>query len=138
MNPFGLEAASARGRSFAAGVLAMAMLAGCTAHGPRTLAASQPSTAGGGPTLVGTTSAALQAAFGPPQLLRHDGTAQVWLYRTYVCTVDLILYPDQHTGLERVAVADVLPPAASGTAARCLGGLSEPPGQPAGRVAAGR
>lgn len=115
----------------------MAVLAGCTASTSR-MSALEPSPASSAGRLVGATSAALQAEFGPPQLLRHDGTAEVWLYRTYDCTVDLILYPDRRTGIERVAVANVLPPAAAGTAATCLGGLSEPPGQPAGRVAAGR
>ncbi|MGH7050290.1 MAG: hypothetical protein ACREFS_02995 [Acetobacteraceae bacterium] len=115
----------------------MAVLAGCTASTSR-MSALEPPPAGNTGSLVGTTSAALQAEFGPPQLLRQDGTAEVWLYRTYDCTVDLILYPDQRTGIERVAVANVLPPAASGAAATCLGGLSERPGQPTGRVAAGR
>lgn len=119
-------------------LLAMAVLAGCTARGARTLAAAQPPAGMGAPTLVGVTSAALQSEFGTPELLRRDGPAEVWLYRTFDCTVALILYPDQHTGIERVAVANVLPRAAPGTAATCLAGLSEQPRQPAGRVAAGR
>lgn len=134
MKPFGL--AAIRPACRAVGLLVLTVLAGCTAHGAQTLAASQSPAGNGGPTLVGVTSAALQSEFGTPDLLRRDGPAQVWLYRTVACTVALILYPDQHTGIERVAVANVLPPAAPGTGVTCLAGLSEQPRQPAGRVAA--
>jgi hypothetical protein len=59
---------------------------------------------GGDGQLVGATAATLSSAFGPPALRRIDGTAQVWLYHSPVCGLDLILYPDR-TGTPRVAAA---------------------------------
>jgi hypothetical protein len=54
--------------------------------------------------LLGATPAALSSAFGPPELRRVDGNAQVWLYHSPICGLDLILYPD-HRGMPRVAMA---------------------------------
>lgn len=54
--------------------------------------------------LVGSTPAALDAAFGQPTLRRVDGAAQVWLYHSAVCGLNLILYPDP-SGTPRVATA---------------------------------
>jgi hypothetical protein len=55
--------------------------------------------------LVGSTPAVLNAEFGQPALRRIDGTAQVWLYHSAVCGLNLILYPGPG-GTPRVAVAD--------------------------------
>lgn len=87
--------------------------------------------------MVGATSAKIQAEFGRPLLLRRDGPAQVWLYRSETCTVDLILYPDPHTGVQRVAVANVLPLGAPHPASECLAGLGGTSTAPAGQVASG-
>jgi hypothetical protein len=65
--------------------------------------------------LVGSTPKALDAAFGKPALLRMDGTAQVWLYHSPVCGLNLILFPDIK-GVPRVA--DAVPD--NGDAARCM------------------
>ncbi len=65
--------------------------------------------------LVGATPAVLNAQFGAPALLRVDGTAQVWLYHSPVCGLDLILYPDS-SGMPRVA--DAVPD--NGDASRCV------------------
>ncbi len=54
--------------------------------------------------LVGSTPAVLNADFGPPVLRRIDGNAQVWLYHSDVCGLDVILYPDS-AGVPRVAAA---------------------------------
>ena len=54
--------------------------------------------------LVGSTPAVLNAEFGQPALLRIDGTAQVWLYHTTACGLNLILYPDA-SGIPRVTIA---------------------------------
>jgi len=54
--------------------------------------------------LVGSTPEVLNAQFGAPVLRRVDGTAQVWLYHSDVCGLNLILYPDR-TGTPRVTVA---------------------------------
>ncbi len=54
--------------------------------------------------LVGSTPQILNAEFGQPAIRRVDGTAQVWLYHTTGCGLNLILYPDA-TGTPRVALA---------------------------------
>jgi len=87
--------------------------------------------------LVGATPETLRAMLGPPLLLRREGLAQVWLYRSSVCAIDLILYPDSHSGAARVALAEErsfgVP--ASGTA--CLTSVSARRGAPGGPLAAG-
>jgi len=54
--------------------------------------------------LIGSTPQVLNAEFGQPSLLRVDGPAQVWLYHSSVCGLNLILYPDA-SGTPRVATA---------------------------------
>ena len=54
--------------------------------------------------LMGSTPNVLNAEFGKPMLLRVDGNAQVWLYHSDVCGLNLILYPDP-SGTPRVAAA---------------------------------
>ena len=54
--------------------------------------------------LVGSTPTVLDAEFGQPVLRRVDGPAQVWLYHSAVCGLNLILYPDS-AGVPRVAEA---------------------------------
>ncbi|NNM57501.1 MAG: hypothetical protein HKL97_10145 [Acidocella sp.] len=71
--------------------------------------------------LVGATPATLDAAFGHPALLRVDGSAQVWLYHSPVCGLNLILYPDA-SGVPHVATA--VPD--NGDAARCTLSLEHP------------
>ena len=44
--------------------------------------------------LTGATAQMLNADFGPPLLRRVDGPAQVWLYQTPTCNLDIFLYPD--------------------------------------------
>jgi hypothetical protein len=89
-----------------ASVLLPAGLAAC--------AAPPDQDADGGPTfiqsatgqtgLVGATPQMLATAFGQPAILRVDGSAQVWLYHTGACGLNLILYPDSG-GTPRVAAA---------------------------------
>lgn len=43
--------------------------------------------------LQGATPGVLTAAFGPPMLRRVDGPAQVWLYQTPSCDLNVFLYP---------------------------------------------
>ncbi len=132
------EAGGPRNRGCAAGwsLLAAAVVAGCTA--PAGAPSTLPAPPGGGAAgLVGESSAALRAQFGPPLLLRRDGPAEVWLYRSASCTVDLILYPDPGTGLQRVSVADVLPAGAPSSTGECLAGLGGVPGRSTGQIAAG-
>jgi hypothetical protein len=54
--------------------------------------------------LIGSSPQILNAEFGPPVLRRVDGPAQVWLYHSSVCGLNLILYPDS-SGTPRVATA---------------------------------
>ena len=86
----------------AVAAVAIMLLSGCTMM-PTQSAGLEPSLndAGG---LLGATPATLSSAFGPPELRRVDGSAQVWLYHSPVCGLDLILYPD-HRGTPRVAMA---------------------------------
>jgi hypothetical protein len=87
-------------------LLAVGGLSGCvppdaqTAQAPLTFQQS-PIDAGG---LVGSTPDILNAEFGQPALMRVDGTAQVWIYHSSTCGLNLILYPDG-SGTPRVAVA---------------------------------
>jgi hypothetical protein len=54
--------------------------------------------------LIGSTPQVLDAEFGQPTLLRVDGTAQVWLYHSASCGLNLFLYPDA-SGVPRVTLA---------------------------------
>jgi hypothetical protein len=54
--------------------------------------------------LVGSTPQMLNADFGAPVLRRMDGPAQVWLYHSAVCRLDVFLYPDA-SGTPRVSTA---------------------------------
>lgn len=81
-------------------------LAGCSA-GPRPVAAAATGTAVP-VTLVGTSAEGLQADLGKPALRRIDGSAQVWLYDSSVCRLNVILYPGP-TGVPAVSAAMPLP-----------------------------
>ncbi len=83
---------------------AVLLLAGCTRMQMQSggLAASLGQLDAG--QMVGATPATLSSAFGPPALRRVDGNAQVWLYHSPVCGLNLILYPDR-SGTPRVAEA---------------------------------
>jgi hypothetical protein len=97
------------------GVLALAGLAGCAAPSAPSALAPVAGPALSAANLVGSTPEVLSAEFGQPVLLRVDGTAQVWLYHSQVCALNLILYPDAG-GTPRVAdaVAD------NGNAPQCV------------------
>lgn len=83
--------------------LALNFLSGCagseqTAPNPANLLSADSAP------LIGSTPAILSAEFGQPALVRVDGTAQVWLYHTTSCGLNLILYPDA-SGIPRVTLA---------------------------------
>jgi hypothetical protein len=85
---------------------ALAGVAACSPPAPQTSAypigfVQAPADANG---LVGSTPDVLNAEFGQPTLRRSEGTAQVWLYHSASCGLDLILTPD-NTGTPRVALA---------------------------------
>jgi len=101
---------------------ALAALAGCGL--PQTAANPQYSALGFAPAqpLIGSTPTTLSAEFGQPSLLRVDGAAQVWLYHSSSCGLNLILYPDA-SGTPRVAAVSA---AGGGTApADCTASLQQ-------------
>ncbi|MCX8134900.1 MAG: hypothetical protein N3D18_13170 [Roseococcus sp.] len=73
--------------------------------------------------LIGARPEQLLARLGPPALRREEGGAQVWLYATPACQLDLVLYPEG--GALRVAHAQAR---AQGMARRsepaCLGEIA--------------
>jgi len=97
-------------------------LAGCTppADEAATLNPLGIATGATAGTLVGATPASLTASFGAPRLRRIDGPAEVWLYHSPTCALDLILYPDA-AGTKRVAEA--VPD--NGDAAACVSSLQQ-------------
>ncbi len=101
----------------AGAALGVISLAGCATM-PAQTAATTPAMLLNAHGLVGATPTMLNAEFGQPALLRVDGTAQVWLYHSAVCGLNLILYTD-HAGVPRVA--DAVPD--DGDPARCMASL---------------
>lgn len=101
--------------------MALIALAGCGIPGQSAsnqyaspnLASAQP--------LIGSTPSTLNAEFGQPALLRVDGAAQVWLYHSSSCGLNLVLYPDA-SGTPRVAMASATDGMA---AADCTASLSQ-------------
>ena len=94
-------------------------LAGCAAApvSPAATASAAPSAPA---TLIGATQSNLRAEFGAPALRRVDGPAQVWLYDSRVCRLDVIFYPGE-TGQPEVATARPMPRGVS--RASCLASL---------------
>ncbi len=82
------------------GLLALASCAGPSPQFGDAGSAIPTSTQG----LVGSTPQVLNADFGQPALRRVDGSAQVWLYHSPVCGLNVFLYPDSN-GVPRVAAA---------------------------------
>jgi hypothetical protein len=80
----------------------LAVLAGC-AVSPSSDMAMQAVPASA-QALMGSTPQVLNADFGAPLLLRTDGQAQVWVYQSPVCGLQVFLYPDA-AGVPRVAAA---------------------------------
>jgi len=70
---------------------------------------------------MGSTPQVLNADFGPPMLRRVDGPAQVWVYESAVCGLQVFLYPDA-AGNPRVAAA--VPD--NGNAASCMQSFARP------------
>lgn len=131
-------------------VLGTVLLAGCfAAPGPETptprLALGAPDHAppalptdprgdGGAPAparavdpsvLMGLNAPALAAKLGDPALLRRDGPAQIWQYRSTGCIVDLFLY-DGARGFEVTHVELRGPAFDDGTGPACIGAMAKP------------
>lgn len=103
-----------------AAAVAAAALAGCASPPAETSQAPVFSPLLTAQSLVGATPARLSAEFGQPILRRIDGPAQVWLYHSEVCGLNLILYPDRN-GTPRVTTA--VPD--NGDAASCTASLQQ-------------
>jgi hypothetical protein len=69
---------------------------------------------------MGASTMAVKAMLGRPKLRRIDGHAQVWLYDSPLCRLNLILYPGS-TGAPVVALASPSPRSVS--SASCLASL---------------
>lgn len=80
---------------------AFGLLSACAVPGPQTDAFA-PSLPVSEQALKGSTPQILNADFGQPMLRRTDGPAQVWLYHSTSCGMNVFLYPDSH-GVPRVA-----------------------------------
>lgn len=105
-------------------LMALSVLAGCGAPA-QTASNLQYSTPPAQP-LIGATPTILSAEFGQPALLRVDGTAQVWLYHSSSCGLNLVLYPDA-SGMPRVAMVSTADGTASagGAPADCTASLQQ-------------
>ena len=89
-------------------MLAGMLLAGCARQGGG-LAAGGGTTPG---SLIGATPQAVEASLGRPWLRRSEGGAEVWLYRSGVCSLDVFLFRDRHGaagGGPRVSQAAPMP-----------------------------
>jgi hypothetical protein len=60
-------------------------------------------------TLLGASSSKIEAVLGSADLLRREGTAEVWQYRLATCVVDYFVYPDAD-GNKQVTGWDWRPP----------------------------
>jgi hypothetical protein len=81
----------------------LAGLAGC-AVAPISVTSPGPAVPTSAQALMGFTPQVLNADFGPPMLRRVDGPAQVWVYESSVCGLQVFLYPDAG-GTPHVAAA---------------------------------
>ncbi|MDE2319564.1 MAG: hypothetical protein KGK02_07690 [Rhodospirillales bacterium] len=82
-------------------VATLGLLSACAAPG------AQTASLGGAPpiseqALKGSSPQVLDADFGAPMLRRVDGPAQVWLYHSASCGMNVFFYPDAQ-GVPRVA-----------------------------------
>lgn len=77
----------------------LGLLSACAVPNPQIASSSFPFSE---QALKGSTPQVLDADFGQPVLRRVDGPAQVWLYHSASCGLNVFLYPDAH-GVPRVA-----------------------------------
>ena len=97
----------------------LAALAGCA--GSPSSTALQTNLPVSEQALKGSTVQVLNADFGTPLIRRTDGPAQVWVYQSAVCGLQVFLYPDS-AGTPRVAAA--VPD--HGNPASCMRSFSRP------------
>ena len=63
--------------------------------------------------LLGASSSKIEAVLGSADLLRREGTAEVWQYRLAACVLDYFVYPDAN-GNKQVTGWDWRPPIIAG------------------------
>lgn len=72
--------------------MAALLLAGCARQGAFGSADVSANAVTSTRSLIGATPSALEASLGRPWLRRNDGGAEVWLYRSGTCRLDVFLY----------------------------------------------
>lgn len=97
------------------------VLAGCAVKPQRPVTARSIAQSAAAPVgVIGASPETLKTMLGPPVLRRVDGGAQVWLYNSPLCRLDLILYPGS-SGTPVVALAAPSPRGVS--SASCIASL---------------
>ena len=91
------------GFTIIASMFAVGLLSACATPTPQTASSGAPLPVSE-QALKGSTPQGLAADFGAPELRRVDGPAQVWLYHSPICGMNVFFYPDAH-GVPRVAAA---------------------------------
>ena len=106
--------------TFVTSAAALALLSACAAPGSQTASLAAPLVSE--QALKGASPQVLNADFGAPMLRRVDGPAQVWLYRSASCRMNVFLYPDAN-GVPRVAA---VVPDAGDNPQSCMQSLEKP------------
>lgn len=101
--------------------LGLGLLSAC-ANQSHTYAANTDTANADEQPLKGATPQTLNSVFGPPLLRHQDGPAQVWLYQSSTCDLDVFLYRDA-SGISRVTA---IVPDNGANLHSCLLGLEQP------------
>ena len=101
-------------------ILITALLAGCATPAPAPRLAQATQSQAPPTQLIGASSAVLRAALIPPILRRHDGPADVWLYDSQLCRLEVVLYRGAG-GSKLVSLAQPMP--ASVQLSACMASL---------------
>ena len=96
------------------------LLAGCATPAPDPRLAQATQSQAPPTQLIGASSAVLRAALIPPILRRHDGPADVWLYDSQLCRLEVVLYRGAG-GSKLVSLAQPMP--ASVQLSACMASL---------------
>ncbi len=102
-------------------ILLTGLLAGCATPAPALPATQTAQRQAQTPTqLIGASSKVLRAALIPPVLRRHDGPADVWIYDSQLCRLEIVLYRGAG-GSKLVSLAQPMP--ASVQLSACMASL---------------
>jgi hypothetical protein len=89
-------------------LIAAGLLAGCATQAPAPSANKAALAAPSPVHLIGATSGLLRASLIPPVLRRQDGSAEVLLYNSQICRLEVVLYPGAGGG-KLVSLAQPMP-----------------------------